>query len=320
MDEFELIRRYFAPLSGPAEGVMLGIGDDCALLAPPPGYELAITSDTLISGRHFPEETAPFDIGWKALAVNLSDLAAMGAKARWFTLALALPEANESWLAGFSGGLKKLADESGVHLVGGDTTRGPLTITITALGIVPAGGALRRSGAQAGDRICVSGTLGDAALALDRWRAGGDPGADDAPSLRARLDRPTPRLALGEALRGIAHAAIDLSDGLAADLAHVLEASGVGAQVYAARLPASTAFDRLAPAADRARLQLAGGDDYELCLCIAPSQLSEARRRAAALGCALTDIGEIEAGSGLGVVDTHGAPLALSELGYRHFP
>ncbi|WP_428310189.1 thiamine-phosphate kinase [Hydrocarboniphaga sp.] len=319
MDEFELIRRYFAPLSGAADDVVLGIGDDCALLAPPPGYELAITSDTLISGRHFPEESRAFDVGWKALAVNLSDLAAMGARARWFTLALAVPQADESWLAGFADGLKQLADQAGVHLVGGDTTRGPLSITITALGIVPAGGALRRSGARAGDRVCVSGTLGDAALALDRWRAGDDSRADDAPSLRARLDRPTPRLALGEALREIAHAAIDLSDGLAADLSHVLKASGVGAHVYAARLPASTAFDRLAPAADRARLQLAGGDDYELCLCIAPSQLSEARRRAAALGCALTDIGEIEAGSGLGVVDVHGAPLAVSELGYRHF-
>jgi thiamine-monophosphate kinase len=319
MDEFELIRRYFASLSAPADDVTLGIGDDCALLAPPPGFELAVTSDTLIAGRHFPEESAAFDIGWKALAVNLSDLAAMGAKARWFTLALALPGANEAWLAGFADGLKKLADQSGAHLVGGDTTRGPLTITITALGVVPSGAALRRSGAKIGDRICISGTLGDAALALDHWRAGDASGSDDALSLRARLDRPTPRLALGEALRGLAHAAIDLSDGLAADLSHLLKASGVGAHIYAARLPASNAFDRLAPAAERARLQLAGGDDYELCLCIPPAQLSEARRRAAELGCPLTDIGEVDAGSGLSVLDAHGAPLAFTELGYRHF-
>lgn len=319
MDEFELIRRYFASLSGAADDVPLGIGDDCALLAPPPGFEIVITSDTLISGRHFPEETQPFDIGWKALAVNLSDLAAMGAKARWFTLALALPEADQRWLAGFADGLKTLADQSGVHLVGGDTTRGPLTITITALGVLPAGSAIRRSGAQAGDRICVSGTLGDAALALDRWRAGDTSRSEDALSLRARLDRPTPRLALGEAMRGLAHAAIDLSDGLAADLSHVLKASGTGAHIYATRLPASPAFDRLAPPDERARLQLAGGDDYELCLCIPPAQFSEARRQAAALGCQLSDIGEVDASGGLAVLDAQCRPLAVTELGYRHF-
>jgi thiamine-monophosphate kinase len=321
MDEFELIRRYFAPLSGAADDVTLGIGDDCALLAPPAGFEIAITSDTLVAGRHFPEDSLPFDIGWKSLAVNLSDLAAMGATARWFTLALALPHADEAWLAGFSDGLKKLADEAGVHLVGGDTTRGPLTITITitALGVVASGAALRRSGAQAGDRVCVSGTLGDAALALDRWRAGDQSRSDDSLALRARLDRPTPRLALGAAMRGLAHAAIDLSDGLAADLLHVLKASGVGAHIYAARLPSSSCFDRLAPAADRARLQLAGGDDYELCFCIPAAQLSEARRRAAELGCPLTEIGEIDAGSGLTVFDAQGEPLTFTELGYRHF-
>ena len=319
MDEFELIRRYFAPLSGGAEGVVLGIGDDCALLAPPAGFELAITSDTLIAGRHFPQQSFAFDIGWKSLAVNLSDLAAMGAHARWFTLALALPEADERWLAGFTEGLKALADESRVSLVGGDTTRGPLTITITALGVVPAGQALRRSGAKRGDRICVSGTLGDAALALDHWRSGGPSRSDDALTLRARLDRPTPRLALGEALRGLAHAAIDLSDGLAADLSHVLKASGVGAQLYAERLPASPGFERMAPAADRARLQLAGGDDYELCVCIPAARLSEARHQASLLGLALTDVGEIVAGSGLQIFDAQHEPLAFTELGYRHF-
>ncbi|MDB5968602.1 MAG: thiL [Hydrocarboniphaga sp.] len=319
MDEFELIRRYFAPLSGAHEDVVLGIGDDCALLAPPAGHELAVTSDTLIAGRHFPEESLPFDIGWKSLAVNLSDLAAMGARARWFTLALALPEADERWLAGFADGLKALADEAEVSLVGGDTTRGPLTITITALGVVPAGCALRRSGARVGDRVCVSGTLGDAALALERWRAGDRDRSDDALDLRARLDRPTPRLALGEALRGLAHAAIDLSDGLAADLSHLLRASGVGAHIYGARLPSSAAFDRLAPAAERTRLQLAGGDDYELCLCIPAARLSEVRRLAQQIGVALTDIGEIQAGSGLSVLGAQCEPLAFTELGYRHF-
>ena len=321
MDEFELIRRYFAPLSGAAADVVLGIGDDCALLAPPPEQELAVTSDTLVAGRHFPAGTEPYDIGWKSLAVNLSDLAAMGARARWFTLALALPEADEAWLAGFAAGLKALADQAGVHLVGGDTTRGPLTITITALGLVPTGTALRRSGARVGDRICVSGTLGDAALALELWRAGDPRGrTDEAYALRARLDRPTPRLALGLALRGLAHAAIDLSDGLAADLSHVLKASGVGARLDAARLPSSAAFDRLAPPASRARLQLAGGDDYELCLCIAPSQLVEARHLAGQAGVELTDVGEIRAGEGLQIFDVDAQPLAFTELGYRHFP
>lgn len=314
MDEFTLIRRHFATLSPPREDVSLGIGDDAALLAIPPGEELVVTSDMLIAGRHFPAETAPADIGWKALAVNLSDLAAMGAQARWFTLALSLPEVDEQWLVEFTRGLRELAQATGVALVGGDTTRGPLTLTITALGTVPAGRALRRSGARPGDAIFVSGTLGDAALALRHWQGGSAVRTAREKQLRQRLDRPTPRLALGLALRGIASAAIDLSDGLAGDLGHILAASGVGASLDAQALPMSDAFADLVPDALRDELQLTGGDDYELCVCVPPQHIEAAGR------LALTRIGRIEAEPGLRLVDAEGRSQAFTSTGYRHFP
>jgi thiamine-monophosphate kinase len=319
MDEFSLIRRYFAGLTPPRDDVLLGIGDDAALLAPPAGEAIVVTSDTLIAGRHFPLDAAPADIGWKALAVNLSDLAAMGAQPRWFTLALSLTEADEAWLAGFAAGLGDLARRSGIALVGGDTTRGPLAITITAMGSVQHGQALRRSGARPGDRVLVSGTLGDAALALSRWQTGAALSDQRCLDLRARLDRPTPRIELGLGLRGLASAAIDVSDGLAGDLMHVLAASGVGASIRVDRLPASTAFDALAPTAERANLQLAGGDDYELCVCVPPERLATACDRAARIGVALTEIGVVEAESGLRWVDARGARQTLSLSGYRHF-
>lgn len=313
MDEFALIRRHFAALTAARADVMLGIGDDCALLQPPAGQQLAITCDTLISGRHFPPATAPEDIGWKALAVNLSDLAAMGAEPRWFLLALSLPTADEAWLSRFCAGLRELADATGIALVGGDTTRGPLSITITAMGLVPPGQALRRDGAKPGDRVCVTGTLGDAALALQRLDDAALPAA-----LRQRLDRPTPRIAAGLALRGLATAAIDLSDGLAGDLNHVLTASGVGAEIDAQRLPASAQFNGLAAAAaaERTALQTQGGDDYELCVCLPQGLVAEAQRR---LDVPLTDIGRITAGSGLRFLGADGEPLPLAVHGYMHF-
>lgn len=311
MDEFSLIRHHFAGLTPGRGDVILGIGDDGALLQPSSGMQLVVTSDTLVAGRHFPESTAPADIGWKALAVNLSDLAAMGAEPRWFTLALTLPAADAAWLERFAAGLRELAVASGIGLVGGDTTRGPLSITITAMGEVPSGQALRRDGARPGDRICVTGTLGDAALALRLLEQPALPAV-----LRQRLDRPTPRIAAGLALRGLATAALDLSDGLAGDLGHILAASGVGAEIDLAALPASAHFNGLAPAVERTELMLRGGDDYELCVCLPPEAVEEAQQR---LDVPLTEIGRITAETGLRSVDTSGSLQAQEACGYRHF-
>jgi thiamine-monophosphate kinase len=319
MDEFELIRRYFAELTPPRADVALGIGDDAALLAPPRGHEVVVTTDTLIAGRHFPDDTDPQAVGWKALAVNLSDLAAMGAEPRWFTLALTLRMADPEWLAGFAAGLGAMARETGVALVGGDTTQGALSITVTAMGTVPAGKAIRRSGARAGDAICVTGTLGDAALALRLLGEAGGRGeacSADLEHLRARLNRPVPRVAAGAVLRDLAHAAIDLSDGLAGDLSHVLDASGVGAEIRAGKLPMSRAFKALSEPEDRLELQVAGGDDYELCVCLPPDDVAKLRKR---LDVPLTEIGKVVKGKGLTVLDAKGKKLAIDPFGYRHF-
>ena len=309
MDEFELIRHYFQTLTPARRGVRLGIGDDAALLKVPPGHELAVTTDTLVAGRHFAEDAAPEDIGWKSLAVNLSDLAAMGAEPRWFTLALTLRLADPLWLQGFAAGLRDSAVQAGVTLVGGDTTQGPLSVTITAMGTLPAGRAIRRSGARVSDVVCVTGTLGDAALALEL-------GADAPAPLRLRLHRPMPRLRAGRALCGIAHAAIDLSDGLAGDLGHILESSGVGAEIQMQRLPMSPEFARLAPAESRLRLQATGGDDYELCFCLPKARLKTVQRK---LGAPVTEIGRITELKGLRFLDKKGKPVPLESRAYRHF-
>lgn len=312
MDEFQLIRHYFAGLTSASDGVVLGIGDDAALLAVPAGEQLVVTSDTLVAGRHFPETTAPFDIGWKSLAVNLSDLAAMGATPRWFTLALTLPMADADWLAGFSEGLKALAEQHGVALVGGDTTRGPLSVTITAMGWVKPGEALCRDGAIEGDLICVTGTLGDAALALQLMRQG-----SSNHRLRRRLDRPTPRVEAGRKLANCATAAIDLSDGLAGDLQHILTASQRGAELRADQLPCSGEFAAQA-GADALALQLHGGDDYELCVCLRGGDFAAMQPELAALGVPLTVIGVVTAAPGLRL--RQGASLHMLEPhGFQHF-
>ena len=319
MDEFELIRKYFLDLTPPRDDVALGIGDDAALLAPPRGTEVVVTTDTLIAGRHFPEDTDAQAVGWKALAVNLSDLAAMGAEPRWFTLALTLRMVDPEWLAGFASGLAAMAREAGVALVGGDTTQGPLSITITAMGTVPAGKALKRSGAKVGDAICVTGTLGDAALALRLGQGEGGRGearSADLEMLRSRLNRPTPRLAAGAALREYAHAAIDLSDGLAGDLSHILDASGVGAELKAAKLPMSPAFKAHSEPDARVELQVAGGDDYELCVCVPARDVAQLRKK---LKVPLTEIGRNTKAKGLTIVDARGKKLAIEPFGYRHF-
>ncbi len=313
VDEFALIRRYFTQLSAPRADVLLGIGDDCALLQPPPGEVLAVTTDTLICGRHFSADVAPYDLGWKALAVSLSDLAAMGAQPRWFTLALSLQKPCDDWLDAFACGMARLAATHDVALVGGDTTQGPLSLNVTAFGTVAAGQAVTRSGARVGDAICVSGTLGDAALALHQRQRDGEADA----ALALRLDRPEPRVALGLTMAGHAHAAVDLSDGLAGDLGHVLQASGMGALIDLHSLPASEAMIRALPAwRDRLPFQLSGGDDYELCLCLPPSRLAALRAHAK---LPLTRIGTITAETGLRGVDLEGATMDIPAQGYRHF-
>jgi len=313
--EFELIERIRARAPGRAD-VILGIGDDAALLQVPAGHELVLSTDTLVAGVHFPDGSAAADIGWKALAVNLSDLAAMAATPAWVTLALTLPEADADWLDAFLDGFCELADEHAVALVGGDTTRGPLSITIAAHGLVPAGQALRRDGAGANDDIWVTGTLGDAAGGLRQWRAGGIQSA----KLRHRLDRPTPRVAAGVALRGLASAAIDLSDGLAGDLAHVLRRSGVGAELELGRLPTSrTLAEHFADEAERWRLQLGGGDDYELCFSAPPANALAIEQALAACELPATVIGRITAEPGLRLLAPDGTPFPADFGSFEHF-
>ena len=319
MSEFDLIEMIRAATATRRADVVLGIGDDGAVLRVPRGQDLVVAMDTLVAGVHFPESTPPDAIGWKALAVNLSDLAAMGATPAWTTLALTLPRAAPRWVERFAAGYADLSRRHGVALVGGDTTRGPLSITVQAHGFVPPGVALRRSGARAGDAVYVSGTLGDAAaglaLAQRRLRARGERRA----ALLERLQRPAPRLALGEGLRGIASACIDVSDGLLADLGHVLAASRVGAAIDLGVLPSSAALLSAAPdALARRGLQLAG-DDYELCFCVPRARTARVESIAARLRIPLTRIGSITKGRGLRVTDVDGRPLAPAATGWDHF-
>jgi thiamine-monophosphate kinase len=320
MGEFELIERFFRRRGRAAPaGVPLGIGDDCALLAPAAGQQLAVSSDLLLEGRHFLSTVEPRRLGHKALAVNLSDLAACGARPLGFTLALALPQADQAWLGGFAEGLFALADRHGCELVGGDTTRGPLAICITAFGQVPAGGALLRSGARAGDDLYVSGSLGDARLALEVFRGTLQVPAEVFEQARARLERPTPRVELGLALRGLASAAIDVSDGLAGDLGHVLDASGVGARIDTSLAAGLLAARGAVPGARQLQLVLAGGDDYELAFTAPASLRHEVAQAAAAAGCPVTRIGAIEREAGLRLVDAHGHPVVQPCTSFDHF-
>jgi thiamine-monophosphate kinase len=318
VNEFALIERFFAAQPVARADVVLGIGDDAALTRVPPGQELALTTDTLVAGVHFLADAEPADLGYRALAVNLSDLAAMGAEPAWFLLNLTLPVPDERWLTGFCAGLYELARAHGAQLVGGNTARGPLNIGITAAGLVPAGAALTRRGALAGDRVYVTGELGDAALAL-RHRLGVYPlAAADFAAVRPRLDRPTARVAQGLKLRGLASAAIDVSDGLLADLGHVLAASGVGARLELARLPLSATY--------RAHLNavgwepaLAHGDDYELCFTVPAARVAAVEALRPQLGCRLSAIGEIVAAPGLALLDPAGRPYRPRAAGHDHF-
>lgn len=312
--EFELIRACFADATKARADVMLGIGDDCALLRPPQDRVVATSCDTLVSGRHFLSDVAPDALGHKCLAVNLSDLAAMGAEPAWACLALTLPGADETWLRSFMSGFSALAARYGVQLVGGDTTRGPLSITIQVQGFVDPAHALRRDGAVVGDQLFVSGQLGDAALALRQQRAGTEPGE----AQRRRLDRPSPRVELGRLLAGRASAAIDVSDGLLADLSHICAASGVGARLRMADLPLSAAVDAACRAGDR-DLPLSGGDDYELLFCVSPGCVDETVRRCRDAGESVTRIGEMVAGDGLHLVHPDGRETREGGDGFDHF-
>ena len=323
MGEFDLIARYF---TRPVRRAALGVGDDCALLAPRPGMQLAISSDMLVEGRHFFADVDPEALGHKALAVNLSDLAACGARPLAFTLALALPGADEAWLAGFSKGLLALADAHGCELVGGDTTQGPLNICITVFGEVPASQALLRSGARAGDDIYVSGTLGDARLALEALLGHIHLPDELLAQARQRLERPTPRVALGLALRGIASSAMDVSDGLLGDFGHILKASGVGACIRTdetIKLIAAGAFPSSARGQfDQKLLQqctLAGGDDYELLFTAPPQHRAAVAAAAAQSQTAVTCIGQVEAAPGLRLVDAQGQPVQHRFASFDHF-
>lgn len=319
MGEFDLIARYF---TRPARRSPLGVGDDCALLQPAPGMQLAVSTDLLLEGRHFLSTVAPEALGHKALAVNLSDLAACGARPLAFTLALALPQVDEAWLAGFSAGLFALAEAHGCELVGGDTTRGPLAISITVFGEVPAGQALLRSGARAGDDLWVSGTLGDARLALEAFRGTVSLPQAVFAAARERLERPQPRVALGLALHGVASAAIDVSDGLLGDLGHVLQQSGVGAEVEAACAPRLLAAAHQGLQLQPGRMEalvFAGGDDYELAFTAAPQHRTAVEAAAAQARTPVTRIGTISAQPGLRLVDATGRPLARDFPGFDHF-
>ncbi|MES2261099.1 MAG: thiamine-phosphate kinase [Pseudomonadota bacterium] len=318
LSEFDLIKEYFKrPV--PARAT-LGIGDDCALLTPKPGMQTAISSDMLVEGRHFFAGEDPLRLGHKSLAVNLSDLAAMGARPVGFTLALALPAAERAWLAGFAQGLFALADAHGCELIGGDTTKGPLNICITVFGELAPGHALRRDAALAGDDLWISGTLGDARLALAGYR---DELELDADSLRAagvRLHTPTPRVALGTLLAEgrIAHAAIDISDGLVGDLGHILQLSSVGATMDVDALPAGPVL-ATHPRALRRAFTAAGGDDYELCFTAPQSARAAVLAASVQSGTPVTRVGRIEAQAGLRLVDANGAPLDLQLAGFDHF-
>ncbi len=318
VSEFSLIETYFAKDRLDRADVSIGIGDDAAAVRVPTGHELLVSVDTLVSGVHFPVGTSAYDLAYKALAVNLSDMAAMGAEPAWFTLALTLPDSEAGWLADFSRGLFELADEHGVALIGGDTTCGPLTVSIQIMGYAPTGRCLRRKGAQVGDLIYASGQIGDGGIGLALLQQREVPplsSAEEAYFIQ-RLNRPTPRVALGLALRGIASAAIDVSDGFVADLAHILEHSEVGACLNISTLPMATILKNDANAWQQA---LSAGDDYELCFTVPAQYAGLIDNLAMTLNCPLTCVGEIEIARGLRMRSVDGAVFPIDNKGYIHF-
>lgn len=315
--EFELIERYFTAIGAHRDDVILAVGDDTALVAPRCETRLALSLDTLVAGVHFPLDAPVEDVGYKSLAVNLSDLAAMAAEPAWLLLALTLPQADPDWVGRFASGLAALANESGMTLVGGDISRGQtVTVTVQVTGYVDR--PLRRDGACPGDGLYVSGTLGDAARGLQLWQSHQRRGAD-VRFLVERLHRPTPRIALARALADLASAAIDISDGLLADAAHIAERSAVAMLIEPHRLPLSQALRRLAPPSQASALALAGGDDYELCLSLPLEREKEAKARAEQTGVSLTRIGRVVEGEGIELVSATGERIPYEYSGYKHF-
>jgi thiamine-monophosphate kinase len=314
--EFELIKRHF---TRPAANAVLGVGDDCALVDVTNGMDLAVSTDTMVSGTHFFPDVNPENLGHKALAVNLSDMAAMGAMPHWAMLALTLPNVNHDWLAAFAKGFFDLAQEYNVDLIGGDTTRGPLTLTVTIMGEVPAGAALRRGGAKPGNDIWVSGNVGDAALAVAHRYGRLVLDAADYHEAVMRLYEPTPRVALGQALRGLANSAIDISDGLLADLTHICRLSNIGATVDLASVPVSAIGAKHINSDEGRNAILAGGDDYELLFTAHPNSRDSIEDLTDMLGIPITRIGQTKRGKGVSLLGADGKPVKIDGRGYDHF-
>lgn len=319
MNEFELIREFFSGKSHNRKDVILGVGDDAAVLRVPDGMQLVATVDTLVERVHFPAGLPAEDIGHRSLAVNLSDLAAMGAEPAWALLALTLPEADEKWLTHFTRGFLALAQRQRVALVGGNLARGPLSITVTAHGLVPDGAALTRGGARPGEHIYVSGELGAAAAGLRLIRNRIEPEASE--RLRARFAKPEPRVALGLALRGLASACIDISDGFFADLVHILQSSGAGGEINVDTLPLAPEAVELLGRAEARQLAFAGGDDYELCFCMPPARLAQLQQRLGKADFPITQVGVVTAEKSLRCLQTDGKRWVpdADTSGYRHF-
>lgn len=319
MKEFELINRFFTGRGITRRDVDIGIGDDCALVTVPEGCQLAVTTDTLVEGVHFFSDISPKALGHRVLAVNLSDLAAMGAEPAWISIGLTLPNVDETWMEQFTQGMHDIAEYYNVQLIGGDTTQGPLTITVCAKGIVPKGKALTRSGAKVGDWLFVTGDLGDAALAIEARTQGWELSGDDRRYVQKKFDYPAPQVAAGQVLRGLANSAIDISDGLLADLSHILTHSGVGATIHADKVPLSNALKNLPDEEVRLMLAMAYGDDYQLLFTVSDSNRVAVERRLAEYGVTPTCIGQISANAGDISLLYKDKPWPFPATGFEHF-
>lgn len=318
MKEFELIKHFFASQAVKRKDVLLGIGDDCAVVASTQNQDIVVTTDTLVAGVHFPLETLPRAIGHKAVAVNLSDIAAMGAKPSWLSLAITLPEVDNEWLAEFSAGVFELCEYYNVQLIGGDTTQGPLSITITAQGLTPEGKYLSRSGAKAGDWLYVTGELGDAALALQHYKKQVTVSSEFVDKIRAKLDYPKPRVLAGQSLREYASAAIDLSDGLLADLGHICQASNVGANIVLDAIPLSDIMHKTLLFDDAVNLALSGGDDYELLFTVSEHNKVGMETAISHAGTSVTCIGQVNASQTI-TTTLNNKPVPIKCSGFEHF-